>query len=71
MWEKILGVINRDGHLPIGIFIFIIGAVIHWFHGLDASFVAFTTTILSFLGGHAWVKSQGNEQNGGNNADPK
>jgi hypothetical protein len=51
--------INNDGHIAIGTFIFIVGAAIHYFHGLDASFVAFTTTVLGFLGGHAYVQSQG------------
>jgi hypothetical protein len=51
--------INSDGHVAIGTFIFAVGAAIHVFHGLDASFVAFTTTCLGFLGGHAYVQSQG------------
>jgi hypothetical protein len=51
--------INSDGHVAIGTAIFLIGAAIHIFHGLDASFVAFTTTCLGFLGGHAYVQSQG------------
>jgi hypothetical protein len=73
MWEKIISVVNKDGHLPIGILIFLIGSAIHWLHGLDASYVAFTTTVLGFLGGHSWVKSQSNDQgqNGGNNDGTK
>ena len=51
--------INSDGHVAIGTLIFIVGAAIHYFHGLDASFVAFTSTVLAFLGGHAYVQSQG------------
>lgn len=47
--------ITKDGHLPIGVLVFAVGSVIHVWHGLDASYVAFTTTVLGFLGGHAWV----------------
>ena len=50
--------LNTDGHIAVGILVFAVGAVIHVFHGLDASFVAFTTTVLGFLGGHAYVQSQ-------------
>lgn len=51
--------VNKDGHVPIAIFIFITGSAIHVLHGLDASFVSFTTTILAFLGGHAYLQSGG------------
>jgi len=47
--------INQDGHVAIGVIVFAVGAAIHVLHGLDASFVAFTTTVLAFLGGHAWA----------------
>jgi hypothetical protein len=56
--DKIIAKITSDGHIPIGFFIFVVGSLIHVFHGLDASFVAFTTTVLGFLGGHAWVQSK-------------
>lgn len=46
--------INQDGHVAIGTLVFAVGAAIHIFHGLDVSFVAFTSTVLAFLGGHAW-----------------
>lgn len=49
--------VNKDGHVPIAIFIFITGSTIHVLHGLDASFVAFTTTVLGFLGGHAYLQA--------------
>lgn len=61
-WSALFSKITTDGHLPIGFIVFAVGAAIHVFHGLDASFVAFTTTVLTFLGGHAWVQ--------GNNAPP-
>ena len=50
---------NNDGHIVVGTFIFTIGAAIHYFHGLDASFVAFTTTCFAFLGGHAVFANKG------------
>jgi hypothetical protein len=53
---KWISKINEDGHMAVGLFVFIIGAGMHYIHGLDASFVAFTTTVLGFLGGHAWVQ---------------
>ena len=59
-WGKLSSKAMTDGHLPIGFFIFVVGSAIHVFHGLDASFVAFTTTVLAFLGGHAWVQGQNN-----------
>ena len=49
--------ITSDGHIPIALFIFVTGAVIHVAHGLDGSFVAFTTTVLAFLGGHAYLNT--------------
>ena len=58
-FSEILSKISKDGHVPIGFFVFVVGAVIHVLHGLDASFVAFTTTVLGFLGGHAYIQSQG------------
>jgi hypothetical protein len=54
MLKKLLDLL-KDAHVPIGLFIFIVGTVVHWLHGLDASFVAFTTTVLGFLGGHAYI----------------
>ena len=54
---SILEKVTSDGHLPIGFIIFVVGTVVHWLHGLDASYVSFTTTVLAFLGGHAWVQS--------------
>jgi hypothetical protein len=55
MFSNIISKLNKDGHVAIGLFIFIAGSAIHYFHGLDASFVAFTTSVFAFLGGHAYV----------------
>jgi len=56
--SEILSKITSDGHIPCGLFVFVVGSVIHWFHGLDASYVSFTTTVLGFLGAHAYVQSK-------------
>lgn len=55
---KLLAKLNTDGHIAVGVLVFLIGAGIHVFHGLDASFVAFSSTVLAFLGGHSYVQSQ-------------
>jgi hypothetical protein len=44
----------KDYHLPICVFVFITGSVMHWFHHLDASFVAFTGTVLGAITGHSF-----------------
>jgi len=51
--------LNSDGHIAVGTLIFIVGAAIHVFHGLDAAFVAFTTTCFAFLGVHAVFANKG------------
>lgn len=43
----------KDYHIPIALIIFITGTVVHIVHGLTADYVAFTSTILGFLGAHA------------------
>lgn len=65
MLSKFVTKLNSDGHIAVGSGVFLIGCAIHIFHGLDASFVAFTTTVLGFVGGHAWVKSQGDSDDSG------
>jgi hypothetical protein len=62
--------LNADGHVAIGVFVFVVGAAIHYFHGLDASFVAFTTTVFGFLGGHSWVQSQAQSKGSTPDASP-
>jgi hypothetical protein len=60
--NTLLAKLKTDGHLPIGGVIFVVGSIIHVTHGLDASYVAFTTTVLGFLGGHAYIQSSGAAQ---------
>jgi len=56
--DVLLEKITSDGHIPCGLFIFLVGSVIHWLHGLDASYVSFSTTVLTFLGAHAYVQGK-------------
>lgn len=53
MIDKILSNM-KDYHLPICAGVFIVGSVIHWVHGIDASYVAFTATVLTAVTGHAF-----------------
>ena len=48
----------KDYHLPASIFVFVIGAIEHHVKGLDASFVAFTATVLGAITGHAFSPAQ-------------
>jgi hypothetical protein len=56
--DTLLERVTSDGHIPCGLFVFVVGSVIHWFHGLDASYVAFSSTVLTFLGAHAYVQGK-------------
>ena len=53
MIDKILSNM-KDYHLPICVGVFIVGSVIHWIHGIDASYVAFTATVLGAVTGHSF-----------------
>jgi len=64
-FDKILSDVS-DYHIPCGMVVMFIGSALQWFHHLDASFVAFTTTVLTFLGAHAYMKFS----NGGTPDDP-
>jgi hypothetical protein len=44
----------KDYHLPIAVFMFVVGAVMSWFHHLDMAFVAYSGTILGAITGHAF-----------------
>jgi len=52
-WDKLL-TDCKDYHLPICVFMFIVGTVVHWLHGLDSSYVAFTVAIIGGITGHAF-----------------
>lgn len=51
----------KDWHVPFAGFVFVTGSVLQRFHHLDATFVAFSTTVLSFLGGHAWIQGKNDQ----------
>jgi len=44
----------KDYHLPISVFVFVIGAVMKWHGHMDMTFVAFTSTVLGAITGHAF-----------------
>jgi hypothetical protein len=48
----------KDYHLPAYIGIFCVGSVLQWFHHLDATFVAFTGTVLGAITGHAFSPAE-------------
>jgi hypothetical protein len=50
----------KDYHLPIFLVMFLIGAVLQWYHHLDMGFVAFTATVIGGITGHAYSPAQKN-----------
>jgi hypothetical protein len=44
----------KDYHLAICLFVFLAGVPMQWYHKLDASFVAYTATILGAITGHSF-----------------
>jgi len=44
----------KDWHLPISVFMFIVGSAMQWFHHLDMAYVAYAGTILGAITGHAY-----------------
>ena len=52
-FDKILSDM-KDYHLPICVFMFIVGSVMKWFGHLDMAYVAYTGTILGAITGHAF-----------------
>ena len=55
--DKILSM-AKDYHLPICLFMFIVGSLMQWFGHLDMSFVAYAGTILGAITGHAFSPAQ-------------
>jgi hypothetical protein len=64
MIDKILSAC-KDYHLPICLFVFIIGSVMQWFRHLDMAYVAYTGTVLGAITGHSF--SPAGKPDGGNN----
>ena len=52
-------------HLSLGVLIYGSGCVAHYFHRLDPEFITFTSTILTFLGAHLWIKGSDNDVQSG------
>ena len=50
----------KDYHLPICSGVFAVGSVLQWFHHMDATFVAFTATVLGAITGHAFSPAEHN-----------
>jgi hypothetical protein len=48
----------NDWHLPFAGAVYVVGSVLQWFHHLDASYVAFSATVLGFVGGHSYIKNR-------------
>lgn len=44
----------KDWHLPISVFIFMVGSVLQYLHHLDMAYVAFVTSVLGAITGHAF-----------------
>jgi hypothetical protein len=53
VWDKVLSA-AKDYHLPVCVFIFLIGVPLQWFHHLDASFVAYAGVVLGAITGHSF-----------------
>jgi hypothetical protein len=63
-FSSVMDDIGSNGHLPIGFVIFLVGALVYCFHGLDASFVTFTGSVLTFLGAHMYVQNNNKGSDG-------
>jgi hypothetical protein len=57
-WIDIALTNMKDYHVPVCIFMFLIGSVLQWFHHLDMAFVAYTGTILGAITGHMFSPAQ-------------
>jgi len=44
----------KDWHLPISVFVFLVGSVLQYLHHLDTTFVGFTATVLGAITGHSF-----------------
>jgi membrane protein YqaA with SNARE-associated domain len=57
MLDKVMSAV-KDYHLPICFAVFVVGAILQWFHHLDMAFVAYTGTVLGAITGHAYSPAQ-------------
>lgn len=44
----------KDYHLPVCVGVFSVGSLLQYTHHMDATFVAFTATVLGAVTGHAF-----------------
>lgn len=58
--DKILSAV-KDYHLPIFVGMFTVGSVLQYLHHLDMAFVAFTSTVIAGITGHAYSPAQGDK----------
>jgi len=56
MFEKLLAKLNTS-HLFIGISVFVTGTLLHYFNHLTGEYVAFASTVLTYLGAHLYLKN--------------
>lgn len=54
----------KDYHLPITVFVFVVGTVEHYVKGLDASYVGFVGLVLGAITGHAFSPAQKDQDDG-------
>jgi hypothetical protein len=62
MFEKLFAKLDK-AHMFLGLLVFMSGTVANYFHRLDADYVAFTTTVLGYLGAHLYIKQGGSDDN--------
>lgn len=62
-FDKLMTEAN-DYHIPFAGGVFFVGTIMAAFHRLDAEYITFTSTILTFIGTHAYIKSK----NGGDDS---
>lgn len=55
-WAKFFDKLVENGHLPIGFFVFLTGTALQWFHHLDGTYIAFSSTVLGFLAHHEYMQ---------------
>lgn len=63
-WDRILSDC-KDYHLPIAVFVFLVGSVMKWYGHLDMTFVAFTGTVLGAITGHAFSPARKDDDHTG------
>lgn len=55
----------KDYHIPASILVFFMGSILQWCHHMDATYVAFTATVLGAITGHAFSPAEKNVETDG------